>query len=476
MIKQGAVRRLHGIDSAAARLGLQVGQKAADAQALVPDLQLEPADIEAQDLALARLCDWCSRFSPAVAEDRPDGLYLDLQGVSHLWGEEAGLLADLEARLAPFGVRPRFGLADTAGAAWALARFGAGGAITPPGGQGKAIATLPIAALRLDPDPEAQLLRLGIGRIGRLAAMPRPGLSRRFGPGVVLRLDQALGQLAEPIPFRRPPTPWLHRLRLMEPISTPEDMARVASDLAEGLCARLAGARMGARRFEFTFHRLDGASPSIEVNLAAPGRHARSLVRLLGDRLGAIDPGFGVEEASLAARVVERIDEVQAQFGSGAPADQTGLTGLIESLSNRLGARAVWRPVAIESHQPERTVLRQPAIDGRPQAPGAGWDPAKPRPIRLFAHPEPIEATAPLPDDPPLQFRWRGQLHRVRRAEGPERISREWWRQPIDQVSTGQLRDYYRVEDEAGGRFWLFRAGLHDGEAVPRWWLHGVFA
>lgn len=476
MIKQGAVRRLHGIDPAAARLGLEVGQKAADAQALVPDLHTEPADLDAQDLVLARLCDWCARFSPAVAQDRPDGLYLDLQGVSHLWGGEADMVADLEARLAAFGVSARFGLADTPGAAWGLARYGSGAHIAPPGSQDRAIATLPTAALRLDPESQAQLLRLGIGRVGRLAAMPRASLGRRFGTGVLLRLDQALGRLPEAIAFRRPPTPWVHRLRLVEPISTPEDMARVASDLAEGLCARLASTRMGARRFEFTFHRLDGASQSVEIGLAAPGRQPASLLRLLGDRLAAIDPGFGVEEASLAARGVARLDAIQAQLGAADAADDAGLTHLIESLSNRLGAGAVWRPVPVESHQPERAIRRQPAIDGRSSPPAAGWDPAKPRPIRLFAHPEPIEATALLPDDPPLLFRWRGRLHRVRRAEGPERISREWWRQSIDDVSPGQMRDYYRVEDETGGRFWLFRAGLYGGVAKPRWWLHGVFA
>ena len=493
------MRRLYAVDEGAAALGLYRGQKAADAAALVPELTVADADPEGDLEALRALADWCVRYSPAVAPDAPDGLIMDVTGVTHLWGGEAALLDDLTARLAANGIPAKAAIADTAGAAWALARFSEE-QIAPPGGQGPLLEPLPVAALRLDEQAAAQLPRLGLTRIGRLMKLPRAQLTRRFGASVVLRLDQALGRTEEARAFRRPATPWFERLAFADPISAPEDLARATHDITALLCARLEREGKGARRFEVAFHRLDGKVQTAGAGLSLAGRNAARIARLIAPKLDVIDPGFGIEVVTLTAEAVEPISPRQQRLhgcspSGGAPAkrvrgrvsgppsppsavlppegEDQGLAPLIERLTNRLGEERVWRTEPFESHVPERSMVRRPPLSLHGTA--RPWDPERPRPVRLFRRPEPIEAMAPVPDDPPVQFRWRGRLHRVRRAEGPERIGEEWWKKPIDDVAPDHVRDYYRVEDEAGGRFWIFRAGLYSADVPAKWWLHGLF-
>ena len=462
------VRRLSAVDEGAAALGLYAGQRATDATALVPELAVADADPAADAAALTALADWCARFSPAVAEDAPDGLFLDTSGVDHLWGGEAALIADLLARLAVNGVPARAGLAGTAGSAWAAARFGDGATVIAPGDEAAFISPLPVAALRLEPGAAAQLARLGLARVSDLARLPRDQLTRRFGVGVLQQLDQALGQREEALVFRRPPNPWLARLVFVDPISAPEDLARVTADVAAKLCARLTAEGFGARRFELTFYRLDGTAQSLTIGLALPGREARAIARLFAPHLERVDPGFGLEVVTLSAEGVERLSQRQQRLDADADvAVEDGVAPLVDRLANRLGAARVWRDEAFPSYAPERAVRRAAPLSA---AEAEGWDPQRPRPLRLFRHPEPIEAVAPVPDDPPILFRWRGRAHRVRRAEGPERLAEEWWRTP-----DGQTRDYYRVEDETGARFWLFRAGLYSAGEAATWWMHGLF-
>ena len=470
-------RRLYAVDEGATRLGLFVGQKATDAAALVPELVTADADPAADAAALTALADWCARFSPAVALDPPDGLFLDISGVDHLWGGEAAMAADLVARLARNGIPARAAIAGAPGAAWALAHFTQAGGIMPsglpPGGEAARLSRLPTAALRLAPAEAAQIARLGLSTIGALGALPRDQIVRRFGPGVVLRLDQALGAAREALVYRRPPNPWFARLAFAEPISAPEDMARVTADIAGRLCARLEAEGQGGRRFDLDFHRLDGIVQSLAIGLALPGRDARAIARLFAPKLETVDPGFGIEVVTLAAEGVQPLSARQSRLGEDREAlPEEGLAPLVDRLTNRLGEGAVWRAEAHPSHDPERAVARRPPLS---PVRGGGWDPERPRPVRLLRRPEPIEAVAPVPDDPPVFFRWRGAPHRVRRAEGPERLAEEWWRRPFDEAGGGQARDYYRVEDEAGGRFWLFRDGLYQAEVQPRWWLHGLF-
>lgn len=460
------------MDEAAAALGLFAGQKAADAAALVPEMFTADADPEGDLEALQALADWCVRFSPAVAVDAPDGLFLDITGVDHLWGGEMALLDDLIARLTANDIPARAAIADTAGAAWALARF-SDERIARPGEQAALLEPLPAAALRLDEVAEAQLPRLGLTRVGRVTKLPRAQLTRRFGKGVVLRLDQALGRVEEALTFRRPATPWFERLAFAEPISAPEDLARATADVADRLCARLEREGKGGRRFEVAFHRLDGKAPTAAAGLSLAGRDAARIAKLIVPKLDVIDPGFGIEVVTMTAEGVEPISPRQRRLDAGREAAlEEGLAPLVDRLANRLGEDRVWRAEPFESHIPERSVVRRPPLQDKAER---GWDPDRPRPVRLFEKPEPIEAMALLPDDPPRRFQWRGRTHSVRKAEGPERIGAEWWRQPVDDISPVQVRDYYRVEDEAGQRFWLFRAGLYGEGQSPRWWLHGLF-
>jgi protein ImuB len=466
------VRRLAAVDAQAAGLGLFAGQKATDAVALTPELTIAEADPAADTRALAGLADWCARFSPAVAVDPPDGLFLDITGVDHLWGGEAAMMADFVARLARNGLPVRAAIAPSPGAAWALAHFGPDRAIADEAIA--ALATLPVEALRLSGADAAQLRRLGLRTIGAVAALPRDQAGRRFGPEVMRRLDQALGAAPEAFAFVRPPNPWFARLAFAEPISAPEDLARVAGDIVARLCARLEAEGRGARRFDLAFHRLDGVAEAVSVGLALPGRDAAAITRLFLPLLERIDPGFGIEVVTLGAR--ETAAHVARQPGlpplPGDSHDRETLAPLVDRLANRLGEAAVWRAEAFPSHAPERAVARRPPLSTPTDG---GWDRERPRPVRLFRRPEPVEAVAPVPDDPPVMFRWRGRTHKVRHAEGPERLGEEWWRRPWSEADPASARDYYQVEDEDGARFWLFRDSPYGGAEPPGWWLHGLF-
>jgi protein ImuB len=411
-----------------------------------------------------------------VAADAPDGLFLDVTGVDHLWGGEAAMLADLRRRMAANGLPFRCAVADTPGAAWALAHFGEDGTIAPPGGQAPLLAPLPPAALRLETETWAQIERLGLRQVGQLMAIPRGPFARRFGRAALTRLDQALGREREALSFSRPPTPWFARLAFAEPVSAPEDMARVTADVAAKLCARLETEGQGARRFEVAFHRVDGKALPLGIGLSLPGRDAGRIAKLFAPKLETVDPGFGIEVVTLVACEVEPISGRQARLDNAREATvEEGLAPLVDRLVNRLGEDRVWRAEPVESHVPEEAARRARPFAAPP--PARPWDREIPRPARLFRRPEPVEAVMALtPDDPPTQFRWRGQVHRVRRAEGPERIGEEWWRGEIEDARVGHVRDYYRVEDAEGARFWLFRAGLYgDPEAPPKWWMHGLF-
>jgi protein ImuB len=229
---------------------------------------------------------------------------------------------------------------------------------------------------------------------------------------------------------------------------------------------------VGAGRFELAYHRLDGRAHRLAIGLSLPGRDPAAVARLFAPMLDEVDPGFGIEVVTLVAERVEPLPERQPSLESiGAVALEDGVAPLIDRLANRLGEERVWRAEPYPSHIPERAVVRRQPLP-RPEA--VDWRKDRPRPVRLLRNPEPIEAAAPIPDDPPIFFRWRGQLRRVRRAEGPERLAEEWWRRPPGETTPAHVRDYYRVEDETGARYWLFRAGLYGAGVTPKWWLHGL--
>ena len=458
--------------------GLKPGMRLADARAAYPALAVREAEPEADRSALLRLALWCGRFTPWSAPDGADGLLLDITGCAHLFGGEAAMVAEVEDHLAGLGLEVRTGLADTAGAAWALARFAPQGArIAAPGETRGAIEDLPVEALRIAPDTALLLRRLGLATIGALADLPRVPLARRFparaeGEALLLRLDQALGRRDEPLSPLSPPPDYLRRLAFAEPLLLQESVEAALADLLAGLMPLLERDRRGVRRLVLWCFRVDGSHVRIAAATARASRDARHLARLFAEKLGGIDAGFGIDVMALHAARVEPLEDDQlALTGRGRVRD--GVDRLVDRLLARLGAGAVIRLEAAERHLPE--AAERAAPPGRPADPWPERPDLPPRPFRLFERPEPVEVMAEVPDGPPLLFTWRRVTRRVARAAGPERIAPEWW---IGDDEDEPLRDYYRVEDTAGRRYWLYRAGLYQDAAAkgpPRWYVHGLF-
>ncbi len=551
--KHGNIRRIAALDEPAIRAGLYLQQPLADALAVCPKLVSSDAEPEAVQEALTALAIWAQRYSPATAPAPPCGLWLDITGCAHLWGGEDGLAEDLLARLGSRGIPARAAIAPTFGAAYALAHHAKHYLIAPPHpaplplGEGTMLqraqpnslshphpladadtpewqarqgelarervgvrgnifpllAPLPVERLRIGAETATVLRKLGLFTIGDVQKLPRAGLARRF-PDLLPQLDKALGRAPEAIEFLRPPSPWIERLRFAEPISAPEDLERVTRLLLDMLCARLQAERQGGQRFEVSFFRCDGSVQTQAVSTALPVRDPARVFRLFREKLGLIDPGFGIDVAALAAPHVEPLEAQQANIlrkvKNTACAEDLAI--LIDALENRPGEGRVYRLAARESYIPERAVQqtapfepsswpvstrpsrakskgsRNGALDGRLKDghDNSVWQSMAERPIRLFPQPHPIDVTAAIPDAPPMLFRWRKVVHRIVRAEGPERISPEWWRGNGDADDGEQVRDYYRVESAHGMRFWVFREGIYGGERPPRWYLHGVFA
>jgi len=453
--------------------GLSVGQTLTAARAICPTLHPIEADPVTDATALLKVAAWCERYTPMVAADAPDGLWLDVTGCP---GSEAELMQDLAVRLQRNGIGCRMAIASTAGAAWALAHIGGKDkTILPPRQEMAALADLPLTSLRLETDTISGLRRLGLRTVRELVRIPRAEITARFGHMPVLRLDQALGLAKEALEWLHPLPAWSERLAFAEPIFTPEDLARTLTRLAERLCERLARQEKGGKRFLVRFFRVDNTVAEIALAAALPVHDPSYLSKLLQAKLESVDPGFGIEAAVLDAETVAPLRLRQVRLADPATDDWGKLSVVIDTLTNRASPQRIWRVAPFASHVPERAVQRVPPLADRPS-----WtaDPSVPRPIRLLPRPESIEATALVPDEPPIQFRWRGALHRVRVATGPERISAEWWRgkREDNRPETDLVRDYYRVEDAEGARFWIFRAGLHGGERRPRWYLHGLFA
>jgi protein ImuB len=470
--RDGRRRVVLAADVAAQAAGLRVGMPATKAQALVQGLVIQDADPAADAAALDRLALWMlQRFAPIVAADPPDGIVIDSTGADHLHGGEPAMLATLVEKLASVGLRARAAIADTWGAAHALARFGGrGGFVSEPGQAANDVASLPIAALRLPP-PQVESLRvLGFDRIGELLALPRAPLALRFGAELGRRLDQATGQIAELIEPVRPDTIVEVRRAFAEPIGAAETIARYIGKLATQLCDGLEQRGIGARQIDLICQRVDNRAQAVRVGTGLPLRDAKRVTRLLCDKIETIDPGFGIEVMTLAAAVTEPLAPRQATTNLVDEAEPD-VSGLIDLLANRVGEKNLYRIAPVASDVPERAIRHIPAL--APET-GAEWPGHWPRPLRLLAHPEPIDTVALLPDHPPASFTWRGVRRRVKRADGPERVFGEWWKRDPELEA---VRDYFRVEDDAGERYWVFRAG--DGEdpltGSQRWFLHGIF-
>jgi protein ImuB len=467
----GRSKVIHAANTAARKTGVRVGMPATQAQALVPGLETQLADPAEDVAALERLGLWAvRRYSPHVAVDPPDGLVFEATGVSHLFGGDAAMLEDLAQKLSASSIVARATCAATWGAAHAIARFTAPRLnVVEVSATADALAPLPMTALRLPPDMVQHLRTLGFASIGELNATPRAPLALRFGQSLLQRIDQAYGRLSEPfIPLEPPELPRVTR-GFPEPISAPETLHGYTEKLAGELAVLLEDKISGASQLDLLFFRIDSRIESIRAGLARPTREARRIARLLADRIETIDPGPGIERMTLVA---SRMDDLPWRPGSALGETPVRDIGeLIDTLTNRVGKDRLYRLAAVESDIPERSVKRIPPLADATQL---RWQIDWPRPSRLLPHPEPVETTALLPDHPPIQFTWRGQRRRIKRADGPERIFGEWIRSKDELRS---VRDYFVVEDEAGERFWLFRAG--DGEdprtGDQRWYLHGLF-
>ena len=459
-------------DAAARRAGLRVGMPASKAQALVLGLVILDAQPAADATALERLALWAlQRYAPIAAADPPDGLIVDVSGAAHLRGGEDVMLADMIDRLRAANVAARAAIADHWGAAHGLARYATRPSIVvPPGGSTVAITPLPIAALRLPRDMVDDLRRLGFDCIGDLLSKPRAPLTLRFGPELGRRLDQATGELIEHIDPVRPLDLIEVRRTFAEPIGAAETIARYTGKLVVVLCAALEAKGLGAKRLDLLLYRVDNRLEAIRVGTALPVRDVKRLTRLLCDKIETIDPGFGIEIMSLTATLAEPQAAKQV-ISSLTEAPEKDISDLLDTLANHVGEQRLYRFAPVASDVPERSAARV-----EPTAPdsGLGWPDHWPRPSRLLPNPEPIETVALLPDHPPVTFTWRGVRRRVKRADGPERVFGEWWKRDTELIA---VRDYFQVEDEAGERFWIYRAGdgEHETTGSQHWFLHGIF-
>ncbi len=485
--------RLVAVDGHGYRAGLRVGQTLSDARALFPDLDVFDDDPDADAALLEAIAAWCDRYTPLVAVETlaatvsgsAPGLFLDISGCAHLFGGEEAMRGDLVARLRAAGIRAHAAIADTPGAAWAFARYSDRAAVAP-GRHSKELLDLPLAGLRLETEMLDMLRKLGLRTVGCIAALPRAPLAARFGNSLLLRLDQALGREEEAISPRLP-VPELSAERIFaEPIALVEDIERTALQLAGNLKSRLDARQLGARTLELKLFRVDGHVTPIAVRAASPVYQPERIMMLFRERIAGfhedMDAGFGFDLIRLNVTESEERPVAQADLGGGQSRGEAFI-GLVDKLGARLGTDRVQRFVAADTHIPERSfgLVAQAAgsagtyswnADG-PVAGGQGGAAVLTRPVLLFDRPEPVEAVAEVPDGPPIRFRWRRTLYSVVRSEGPERIACEWWRDGRG----GQSRDYFRVEDDAGLRFWIFRQGLFERETrEPAWFMHGLFA
>ncbi len=461
--------RLTALSRAALALGLACGATLADARACVPDLVALDRDHAGEARLLARIVAGCARYTPMAAAEPPDGAILDIAGCDHAWGGAAALEADLARRLAQGGVTARLARAATPEAARALARFGA---------HGGELAGLPVEALEAAPETIVALRRAGLKTIGDLAARPRAMLAARFGD-LALRLARLLGEEDRRISPARPRPRIFALRRFAEPIGRVEDALACLAELAGEAAVTLRERHQGGRRFVARLFRSDGAVATLAIETGQPTRDPALLARLFRERIDAladpIDPGFGFDLIRLDIARAEALAAAQDDF-TAPPRGQEALAELVDRLATRLGRDRIHRAAAQDTHIPECAFMPCAAREAPWwQAPAHGEPPL--RPLRLLDPPQPIaDVLSEVPDGPPVRFTWRRRTYAVARWEGPERIAAEWWRRAHEQ-RPARTRDYYRVEDDAGHRFWLFRHGLHErAEGEPAWYLHGLFA
>jgi len=447
--------------------GIDVDMVVADCRAILPTLQVFDDKPELTDKLLNALAEWCLRYTPVVTVDLPDGLILDVSGCPHLWGGEQPYLKDIVTKMRGFGYDVRAAMADTIGTAWAVARYGKVSPIVERCDQLEALLPLPPTALRLDASILERLKKLGLYQIQDFINMPRKALRRRFGDAILIRLDQALGQEYEAISPVQPVEPYQERLLSLEPIRTATGIEIALEQLLEKLCLRLAKEEKGLRKCVFKCYRIDGMVKQIEIGTSRPSRNVTHLLKLFEPKIATIEPALGIEVFTIEAPIVEDISAMQdALWNFSEGGNGTAIGELLDRIAGKLGMSSIHRYLPDEHYWPERSIKLATSLSEKPQT---SWRKDLPRPIHLLPTPETIEVTVPMPDYPPMLFRYKGELHHVSKADGPERIEQEWW------LQHGLYRDYYCIEDEKGARYWLFRAGSYE-QGDPQWFIHGFFA
>jgi protein ImuB len=465
-----APERNRSIITAANRIaemqGVYRGMAAADAKAITQNLLVLDHPAGKETALLRQLGLWCIRYTPFVAVDMPDGLLLDISGCAHLWGGEREYLKEIVNKLRASGYDARAAIADTIGAARAVSRYGKTTPIIGPGMQAEALTDLPPAALRLEPLVLDKLHKLGFITIKSFIQLPRTMLRRRFGEGFLLRLAQALGQEEERLTPLVPPVPYTVRLPCLEPVKTSKAIEIAIQKLLDELCTRMKAEGKGLRKAILKCYRIDGKMVQAAIGANRGSNSATHLFKLFQLQISKIEPALGIELFLLEAPKVEDVDALQEKLWAGKPGLQdTALAELLDRIAGKIGPERIRRYLPAEHYWPERSI--RPAISLQ-EAPATSWRTDRRRPVRLLPRPEAIEVMALLPDYPPKFFTYKGRRHVVEKADGPERIEREWW------LDKGGHRDYYAVEDENGQRYWLFRSGHYD--AAPEWYLHGFFA
>ncbi|KQT48595.1 nucleotidyltransferase [Devosia sp. Leaf420] len=460
------------LDHVAISVGLRKGMPVSKAQAMIKSLHVSDLDAAGDREAIERLALWAlQRFSPLVAADQPDGIVMDIAGADHLHGGEEMVLKKILSQFKAAELSRKAALADTWGQAHALARYHKHPAVLIEPGQGASIIRdLPLPALRLPEATVAALRTLGFETIRDLASAPRATLTLRFGPEIGRRIDQAMGLVGEPIePVELPEIIEVAR-PFGEPIGAADTIAKYIRQLVERLVSDLEKKGLGARRLDLLAHRVDNTTVTVRVGTALPIRDTKRLTRLLTDKIEKIDPGFGIEQLRLRAVQAESLDPAQMINSLVDDADQD-VAALIDVLSNRMGQGALYRFAPVASDIPERSFQKIPPLS---EETIGDWPSKWPRPTRLLPYPEPIETMALLPDHPPVWFTWRGVRRRIKAADGPERIFGEWWKTDFEIAA---VRDYFRVEDETGERYWIYRSGdgVDPETGSLKWYLHGVF-
>jgi protein ImuB len=453
-------------DTIARSKGIKQGMVLADARAILPGLKVYDEIIQLQNKLLNALAEWCIRYTPSSAVDLPDGLILDISGCAHLWGGEQAYLKTIVTNLSSRGYHVRAAIADTIGTAWAIARYGKITPIIDKGDQSEALLPLPPAALRLQPETLQRLEKLGLKEISSFINMPRTALRRRFGQEILLRLDQALGHESEFMQPVQPTVMYQERLPCLEPIKTATGIEIALKRLLETICHRFSREQKGLRKAIFKCYRTDGKIEQIDIGTSRASRNMDHLFRLFELKINLLEPDLGFDLFVLEAPIVEELTASQEALWSNSEHDLMQIAELLDKIGSKIGNHAIQRYLPAEHYWPERSIKSTFILDEKP---ATAWRTDLLRPIHLLTHPIPIRVMVLLPDYPPMQFSYKGNLHKVVKADGPERVEQEWW------LNTGEYRDYYCVENESGARYWIFRLGDYNNKK-PEWFIHGFFA